>query len=98
MQEVVVMAVRAAVMEDPLPSSPFMGRSLGYAHAGGDAQRGEDGGQDGDGRLDDVFPSFSHEPRPVVFDEPFFAAEACELAAVADVPSGVVFRGRWLRK
>ena len=25
---------------------------------------------------------------------PFFAAEACELAAVADVPSGVVFRGR----
>ena len=58
MQEVVVMAVRAAVMEDPLPSSPFMGRSLGYAHAGGDAQRGEDGGQDGDGRLDDVFPSF----------------------------------------
>ena len=52
------MAVRAAVMEDPLPSSPFMGRSLGYAHAGGDAQRGEDGGQDGDGRLDDVFPSF----------------------------------------
>lgn len=58
MQEVVVMAVRAAVMEDPLPSSPFMGRSLGYAHAGGDAQSGEDGGQDGDGRLDDVFPSF----------------------------------------
>ena len=42
----------------PLPSSPFMGRSLGYAHAGGDAQRGEDGGEDGDGRLDDVFPSF----------------------------------------
>ena len=35
-----------------------------------------------------------HEPRPVVFGEPFFAAEACELAAVADVPSGVVFRGR----
>ena len=35
-----------------------MGRSLGCAHAGGDAQRGEDGGQDGDGRLDDVFPSF----------------------------------------
>ena len=58
MQEVVVMAVRAAVMEDPLPSSPFMGRSLGYAHAGGDAQRGEDGGQDGDGRLDDVLQSF----------------------------------------
>ena len=58
MQEVVVMAVRAAVMEDPLPSSPFMGRSLGYAHAGGDAQRGEDGGQDGDDGLNDVFPSF----------------------------------------
>ena len=53
-----MMAVRAAVMEDPLPSSPFMGRSLGCAHAGSDAQRGEDGGQDGDGRLDDVFPSF----------------------------------------
>ena len=35
-----------------------------------------------------------HEPRPVVFGEPFFAAETCELAAVADVPSGVVFRGR----
>ena len=53
-----MMAVRAAVMEDPLPSSPFMGRSLGYAHAGGDAQSGEDGGQDGDGRLDDVLQSF----------------------------------------
>ena len=35
-----------------------------------------------------------HEPRPVVFGEPFFAAEACELAAVADVLAGVVFRGR----
>ena len=52
---------------------------------------------------DDVFREFHaafqpchspHEPRPVVFGEPFFAAEACELAAVADVPSGVVFRGR----
>ena len=35
-----------------------------------------------------------HEPRPVAFGEPFFAAEACELAAVADVLAGVVFRGR----
>ena len=34
------------------------------------------------------------EPRPVVFGEPFFAAEACELADVVDVLSGVVFRGR----
>ena len=50
-QLVVVMAVRAAVMEDPLPSSPFMGRSLGYAHAGGDAQGGKDGGEDGDDGL-----------------------------------------------
>ena len=53
-----MMAVRAAVMEGPLPSSPFMGRSLGYAHAGGDAQSGEGGREDGDDGLNDVFPSF----------------------------------------
>ena len=28
------------------------------------------------------------------FCEPFFASEACEPAYIADVPSGVVFRGR----
>ena len=52
---------------------------------------------------DDVFREFhaafysrhsSDELRPHVFREPFFAAEACELAAVADVLAGVVFRGR----
>ena len=31
---------------------------LGCAHAGGDAQSGEDGGEDGDDGLNDVFPSF----------------------------------------
>ena len=34
------------------------GGSLDSSHATGDAQRGEDGGEDGDGRLDDVLQSF----------------------------------------
>ena len=57
MHEVVVMAVRAAVIVDPLPSSPFMGR-CSDAHATGDAQGGQNGRQNGDYRLNDEFPSF----------------------------------------
>ena len=53
MHEVVVMAV----MEDPLPSSPFMGR-CSDAHATGDAQGGQNSRQNGDYRLNDEFPSF----------------------------------------
>ncbi len=57
MQLVVVIAVRAAVMEDPLPSSPFMGR-CSDTHATGDAQGGQNSRQNGDYRLNDEFPSF----------------------------------------
>ena len=53
MQLVVVMAV----MEDPLPSSPFMGR-CSDAHATGHAQGCQNSRQNGDYRLNDEFPSF----------------------------------------